>query len=68
MKNCKTFFSITNTNQESVASANVDFAGAEPGVNLDLEPPYKCAKCNGGFQFYGCLLGSSLLSGLEKVC
>ena len=64
MKNCKTFFSITK--QESVASANVEFAGAGPSVSLDLEPPYKCSKCNGGYQFYGCLLGSSLLSGLGK--
>lgn len=64
VKNCKTFFSITK--QEPVLSENVDFAGAGPGVSLDLEPPFKCSKCNAGYQFYWCLLGSSLLSGLGK--
>ena len=57
---------ISITKQESVASNNEEFDGAGPGVCLDLDPSYTCDKCNRGYDFYGCLLGSSLLSGLGK--
>ena len=57
---------ISITKQESVASANVKFDGAGPAASLDLEPEHICSNCKRGYQFYGCLLGSSLLSGLGK--
>ena len=28
-----------------------EFNGAGPGVTLDDDPPYKCSKCQKGFQF-----------------